>query len=81
MARLVGAQTPAVEGTLAVEDTLAGVGSLAEEGILVGVSSGAVCAAALQVAHRLGKGKTILAIFCDTGERYLTTDLFQAEGI
>jgi cysteine synthase A len=52
-----------------------------EEGILVGVSSGAVCAAALQVARRLGKEKTILAIFCDTGERYLTTDLFQAEGI
>ncbi len=52
-----------------------------EEGILVGVSSGAVCAAALQIARRLGKGKTILAIFCDTGERYLTTDLFQAEGI
>ncbi|MBI3799728.1 MAG: cysteine synthase A [Deltaproteobacteria bacterium] len=52
-----------------------------EEGILVGVSSGAVCAAALQVARRLGKGKSILAIFCDTGERYLTTDLFQAEGI
>jgi len=52
-----------------------------KEGILVGVSSGAVCAAALQVARRLGKGKTILAIFCDTGERYLTTDLFQAEGI
>src|SRR5439155_24009984 len=40
-----------------------------EEGILVGVSSGAVCAAALQVARRLGKGKTVLAIFCDTGER------------
>jgi cysteine synthase A len=52
-----------------------------EEGILVGISSGAICAAALQVARRLGKGKTILAIFCDTGERYLTTDLFQAEGI
>jgi len=52
-----------------------------EEGILVGVSSGAVCAAALQIARRLGKGKTVLAIFCDTGERYLTTDLFQAEGI
>ena len=52
-----------------------------EEGILVGVSSGAVCAAALQVARRLGKRKTILAIFCDTGARYLTTDLFQAEGI
>lgn len=52
-----------------------------EEGILVGVSSGAACIAALQVAHRLGKGKTVLAIFCDAGERYLTTDLFQAEGI
>jgi cysteine synthase A len=52
-----------------------------EEGILVGVSSGAVCAAALDVAYRLGKGKKVLAIFADTGERYLTTDLFQAEGI
>jgi len=52
-----------------------------EEGILVGVSSGAACIAALQVARRLGKGKTVLAIFCDAGERYLTTDLFRAEGI
>ena len=52
-----------------------------EEGVLVGISSGAACAAALQVAHRLGKGKTVLVIFCDAGERYLTTDLFQAEGI
>lgn len=52
-----------------------------EEGILVGVSSGAACVAALQVARRLGKRKVVLAIFCDAGERYLTTDLFQAEGI
>jgi len=52
-----------------------------EEGILVGVSSGAACIAALQVAHRLGKGKTVLVVFSDAGERYLTTDLFQAEGI
>jgi cysteine synthase A len=52
-----------------------------EEGMLVGVSSGAACIAALQVARRLGKGETVLAIFCDAGERYLTTDLFQAEGI
>jgi len=52
-----------------------------EEGILVGVSSGAACIAALQVARQLGKGRTVLAIFCDAGERYLTTDLFQAEGI
>jgi cysteine synthase A len=52
-----------------------------DEGILVGISSGAACTAALQVARQLGKGKTILTIFCDAGERYLTTDLFQAEGI
>jgi cysteine synthase A len=52
-----------------------------EEGILVGVSSGAACIAALQIARQLGKGRTVLAIFCDAGERYLTTDLFQAEGI
>jgi cysteine synthase A len=52
-----------------------------EEGILVGISSGANCCAALQVAKRLGRGKTVVAVFCDTGERYLTTDLFQAEGI
>ena len=52
-----------------------------EEGILVGISSGANCFAAVQVARRLGKGKLVAVIFCDTGERYLTTDLFQAEGI
>lgn len=52
-----------------------------EEGILVGISSGAACAAALQIATRLGKGKTVLTVFCDAGERYLTTGIFQAEGI
>jgi cysteine synthase len=52
-----------------------------EEGILVGISSGANCCAALQIAQRLGKGRVVAVVFCDTGERYLTTDLFQAEGI
>ena len=52
-----------------------------DEGLLVGISSGANCCAALQIARRLGKGKVVVAVFCDTGERYLTTDLFQAEGI
>jgi cysteine synthase len=52
-----------------------------EEGILVGISSGANCCAALQIAQRLGKRKVVAVVFCDTGERYLTTDLFQAEGI
>ena len=52
-----------------------------EEGLLVGISSGANCFAALQIAKRLGRGKVVVCVFCDTGERYLTTDLFQAEGI
>jgi cysteine synthase A len=52
-----------------------------EEGLLVGISSGANCCAALQIAKRLGRGKIVVVVFCDTGERYLTTDLFQAEGI
>lgn len=52
-----------------------------EEGILVGISAGANCYAALQVARRLGPGKAVVTVFCDTGERYLTTDVFKAEGI
>jgi cysteine synthase A len=50
-----------------------------DEGILVGISAGANCHAALQVARRLGPGKTVVTIFCDTGERYLTTDVFHAK--
>jgi cysteine synthase len=52
-----------------------------EEGMLVGISSGANCCAGLQIAQRLGAGKVVVVVFCDTGERYLTTDLFEAEGI
>jgi cysteine synthase A len=52
-----------------------------EEGVLVGISSGANCCAAYEIARRLGSGKIVVVVFCDTGERYLTTDLFQAEGI
>ena len=52
-----------------------------EEAMLVGISSGANCWGALEVARRLGPGKIVATVFCDTGERYLKTDLFQAEGI
>jgi cysteine synthase A len=51
------------------------------EGLLIGISSGANCAAAIRVARRLGGPAVVLTVFCDTGERYLTTRLFQAEGI
>jgi cysteine synthase A len=47
-----------------------------EEGLMVGISSGANVLAALEVAQRLGKGKTIVTILPDRGERYLSMDLF-----
>jgi cysteine synthase A len=51
-------------------------GLIREEGLMVGVSSGANVLAALQVAQKSGKGKTIVAILPDRGERYLSMNLF-----
>ena len=48
-----------------------------EEGILAGISSGAACWAALQVAARLGKKARIVTILPDVGERYLTMGIFE----
>ncbi|MDT1996337.1 cysteine synthase A [Carnobacterium divergens] len=49
-----------------------------KEGILVGISSGAAIKAAIEFAKKLGKGKSVLAIVPDNGERYLSTALYPA---
>ncbi len=50
-----------------------------EEGLFVGMSSGANIFAATVVAKELGPGKRVVTIACDTGARYLTTSLFEEE--
>jgi cysteine synthase A len=45
---------------------------IAEEGLMVGISSGASICAAIRIARRLGPGKTVVTIAHDTGERYLS---------
>jgi cysteine synthase A len=47
-----------------------------EEGIFAGISSGANIFAALEVARKLGPGKNVVTMLCDTGERYLSTGIF-----
>ncbi|MBL1230804.1 cysteine synthase A [Enterococcus sp. BWB1-3] len=50
-----------------------------QEGILVGISAGAAIKAAIETAQKLGKGKKVLAVIPDNGERYLSTALYQTE--
>lgn len=47
-----------------------------EAGLLMGISSGAALAAAVRLAKKLGKGKNVVVILPDTGERYLSTGVF-----
>jgi len=47
-----------------------------QEGLLTGISTGAIVHAAIKIAVELGKGKTVVAVLCDTGERYLSHPLF-----
>ena len=45
-----------------------------EEGIFAGLSCGAACVGALKVAKQMGAGKTVVVIFPDSGERYLSME-------
>ncbi len=47
-----------------------------EEALFSGLSTGAIVHAAVQLAVELGQGKTVVAILCDTGERYLSHPLY-----
>ncbi len=73
--------TGLIDETVKVKDEDAFVAARAlakEEGILAGISSGAATHAALDMARRPeNKGKLIIAILPDTGERYISTDLYK----
>jgi cysteine synthase A len=49
----------------------------AKEGIMCGISSGTNVAAAIRLAKKLGKGKTVVTVLPDTAERYFSTPLFE----
>ena len=77
-----------IDQIVQVEDETAWETSIAlarAEGILVGISSGAICSAALSIAKELGSAKTVVTIFPDTGERYLSSaeefGLEEAKGV
>jgi cysteine synthase A len=63
------------------EEAVASTRSLARhEGLLVGISSGANCAAAVALARELGAGARVVTLCCDTGQRYLSEEVFHAVG-
>ena len=47
------------------------------EGVLVGISSGAAIYAAMEIAKRIGKGKKVLAIAPDGGEKYISMGIYE----
>jgi cysteine synthase A len=51
-----------------------------EEGVFMGMSSGGILWAAVEVARRLGPGRRVATIACDSGSRYLTTALYSGAG-
>jgi cysteine synthase A len=70
-------QVDAIE-LVSTEEAVAMTRRLArEEGIFAGTSSGANTVAALRVAERLGRGATVVTLMCDSGLRYLSTDVYR----
>jgi cysteine synthase A len=64
--------------TVTTDEAIAMARRLArEEGLFAGASSGANIVAALRVAERLGPDATVVTILCDSGLRYLSTDLYR----
>ena len=62
---------------VATEDAKAMTRRLArEEGLFAGTSSGANASAAIRVAQRLGPGATVVTLMCDSGLKYLSTDVY-----
>jgi cysteine synthase A len=50
-----------------------------EEALFAGTSSGANVVAAIRIAQRLGQGKTVVTLACDTGLKYLSTELYSLD--
>ena len=50
-----------------------------KEGLMCGISSGTNVAAAISLAKKLGKGKTVVTVLPDTAERYFSTPLFEGD--
>ena len=48
-----------------------------DEALAVGISSGANVVGAIEIADKLGEGKTVVTVLPDTGERYLSTSLYE----
>ena len=64
--------------TVSNEDAMETARALArDEGIFVGISAGANVFAARQVAAKMASGQNVVTVLCDTGERYLSTNIFE----
>ena len=70
----------AEEAVISDEEAIKTAKDLARlEGIMCGISGGTNVAAAIKLAKKLGKGKTVVTVLPDTAERYFSTPLFENE--